>query len=254
VLPSTALSSFAGAADELREHEFSRLAAAVVPTVEALRSLALRQVRACVATMLERLGYELLTPETAADLVTIKDGKKYVVAFATPDLAPTPLGHLTRLHSAVIVANAAAGFFITPRGFTRDAEDYAATAPLKLVDGPKLVASIKRSMDGVTMPESYKAMCRRCGEIVNHTLDRAEAIPCNNGHPVAPTIARAALVIRKQEGGSTSRTYTPPRRYSRQEVRAHNAKYQARMRKRKPKTANPSPDAPELDPQYDDGL
>jgi hypothetical protein len=75
VRPSPALSNFAGAADELREHEFSRLAASVVPTVEALRSLALRQVRACVATTPERLGYELLTLETAADLVTIEDGK-----------------------------------------------------------------------------------------------------------------------------------------------------------------------------------
>lgn len=203
--------------------------------------------------MLERLGYELLTPETAADLVATKDGKKYVIAFARPtDIAPTPLGDITRLHSVVVAANAVAGFFITPRGFTLDAEAYAATAPLKLVDGTKLVASIKRSMAGVTMPESYRAMCRQCGEIVQHTLDHAEAIPCRNGHPVAPTIARAALVTHRQEGGSTtSRTYTPPRRYSRQDVRAHNAKDQARMRKRKPKAAPPSPDMPEPGPVYD---
>ena len=144
---------------------------------------------------------------------------------------------------------------LRPRGFTLDAEAYAATAPLKLVDGPKLVASITRSMEGVTLPESYQAMCRQCGEIVQHTLTGTDAIPCSNGHAVAPTIARAALVMPKQEGGSTSsRTYTPPRRYSRQEVRAHNAKYQARMRKRKPKTAAPSPEMPELGPDYDADL
>lgn len=206
--------------------------------------------------MLERLGYELLTPETAADLVMTKDGIKYVVAFATPtDLAPTPLGHLARLHEVVVASNAAAGYYITPRGFTLDAEAYAKTAPLKLVDGPKLVASIERSMEGVTMPDSYKAICRQCGEIVRHTLDHAEAIPCRNGHPVAPTIARAALVMAKQDGGSTSsRTYTPPRRYSRQEVRTHNTKYQARMRKRKPQTAAPSPEMPELGPEHDGGF
>jgi Restriction endonuclease len=254
VLPSPALSHCTSAADELREHEFTRLAAAVVPTVEFLRSLTGQQIRARVATMLERLGYELLTPEIAANLVTTKDGKKYVVAFASmTDLAPTPLGDLTRLHSTVVAAGAAAGFFITPRGFTHDAEAYAATAPLKLVDGPKLIASIKRSMADTTMPDSYQAMCRQCGEIVQHTLDRAEAIPCRNGHPVAPTIAQAALVVRKQEGGSTSsRTYTPPRRYSRQEVRAHNAKYQARMRKRRPKPAAAEPhDTPEPEPNAD---
>jgi Restriction endonuclease len=243
-------------ADALHAREFTRRAAAVVPSVDALRLLTAQQLRARAATMLERLGYEVLTPETAADVVMTKDGKKYVVAFATPtDLAPTPLGHITRLHSAVVAAGAAAGFFITPRGFTRDAEAYAATAPLKLVDGPKLVASIKRSMEGVTIPESYQAMCRQCGQIVQHTLDSTEAIPCRNGHPVAPTIARAALVMQKQEGGSTSsRTYTPPKRYSRQEVRAHNAKYQARMRKRKPPTGAPSPDIGEPVPEYDDTL
>ena len=195
--------NFDRAAEALRQREFTRLAAAVVPSVDALRCLTGQQIRARVATMLEHLGYELLTPEIAANLVTTKDGKKYVVAFASmTDLAPTPLGDLTRLHSAVVAAGAAAGFFITPRGFTHDAEAYAATAPLKLVDGPKLVASIKRSMEGVTLPASYQAMCRQCGEIVQHTLDRAEAIPCRNGHPalrVRPL--RATCEGRRREKG-----------------------------------------------------
>ena len=54
---SPALSSFARAADELREQEFSRLSSAVVPTVESLRLLGGKQLR-------------------AADLVAIKDGKR----------------------------------------------------------------------------------------------------------------------------------------------------------------------------------
>ena len=82
-------------------------------------------------------------------------------------------------------------------------------------------------------------MCPHCGDIVKHLIAGAAAIPCGNGHPVAPTFARAALVVRRPENGSASRTYEPPRRYSRQEVRAHNAKYQARMRKRK---TQPAPD------------
>ena len=126
--------------------------------------------------MLERLGYELVTPETAADLLAIKDGKKYLVAFAsTLDSLPVQANHLTRLHSAIVSNNAAAGFYVTTRGFSRDAEAYAATAPIKLVDGPKLVASIKRSMEGMPTLDSYRAMCRQCGEIVTHRLDRAEA-------------------------------------------------------------------------------
>jgi restriction system protein len=238
--------AFETAAAELRQREFARLASAMVPTLEGLRMLNARELRARVAMMLERLGYELLTPETAADLLATKDGKKYVIAVAsTTDQSATRPNALTRLHAAVINANAAGGFYITPRGFTRDAEAYAATAPLKLVDGPQLIASIARSMDGESAPATYKVMCRQCGEIVSHSLDRAEAIPCPNGHPVAPTIARAALAIRKEEGGSTSRSYTPPRVYTRREVNAHNSKYISKMKKkRKSRAISEPPSAP----------
>jgi hypothetical protein len=230
---------FDRAAEQLRQLEFTRLALATAPTIDGLRALTSKHLRSRVATMLENLGYELLTPETAADIVTVKDGKKYLVAFAsTTDIAPTQINHLTRLHSAVVEANAAAGFFITTRGFTRDAEAYAATAPLKLVDGPKLIASIRRGMEGTAAPNSYKAVCRQCGEIVQHQLDRAEAIACSNAHTVPPTIAKAALAVRRQEDGSTSRTYTQPRRYTRREVNAHNGRYIAKMKRRKPGAKN----------------
>ena len=82
-----------------------------MPTVDALRLLSGKQIRERAAAMLERLGYELLTLDTATDLVITKDGKKYVVAFAPPtDLEPTATGHLTRLHSVVVAGNADAGF------------------------------------------------------------------------------------------------------------------------------------------------
>ena len=178
-------------------------------------------------------------------MLAIKDGEKYVVAFAsTSDPAPTQANHLTELHRAVIATNAVNGFYVTTRGFSRDAEAYAKTAPIKLVDGPKLVASIKRSMEGLPAPDSYKAMCRQCGAIVTHRLDQKEAIPCKSGHPVAPTIARAALNVGARPGGSTSRTYEPPCPYTRREINAHNAKYIARKKKEwKPAAAkDPAPD------------
>ena len=232
-------------AEVLRQQEFARLAAATVPTLATLRFLNPTQLRARVAGMLERLGYELLTPETADDLLATKNGEKCVVAFAsTSDPLPTQANHLTELHRAVIARNAVKGFYVTTRGFSRDAEAYATTAPLKLVDGPQLVSSIKRSMQGLPAPDSYKAMCRQCGAIVTHRLDQKEAIRCTSGHPVAPTIARAALDVGARPGGSTSRTYEPPRPYSRREINAHNAKYIARKKKEwKPAAAKePAPD------------
>lgn len=45
-----------------------------------------------------------------------------------------------------------------------------------------------------------QAMCRQCGEIVQHRLDSDEARRCGNGHLVAPTIARAELVKPRPAG------------------------------------------------------
>jgi hypothetical protein len=233
---------FDHAAEELRRQEFARLSADTIPTLESLRFLNSRELRARVVTMLECLGYDVLTAETAKDLQAIKDGKKYVVAFAsTTDQLPTQANHLTRLHQAIMAASAAGGFYVTTRGFSRDAEAYARTAPIKLVDGPALVKSITRSMEGIPAPESYKAMCRECGEIVTHRLDQAEAIPCKSGHTVAPTIPRASLAVQMQPGGSTSRTYSPPRVFTRREVNAHNSKYIARRKKQRKPSAPKEP-------------
>jgi len=238
---------FAHDAEFLRQQEFERMAAATVPTLESLRFLNPTQLRARVAGMLERRGYQLLTPETANNLLAIKDGEKCVVAFAsTSDPAPVQANHMIELHRVVTDTNAAKGFYVTTRGFSRDAEAYAKTAPLNMVDGPKLVASIKRSMEDLPAPDSYKTMCRQCGEIVTHRLDRTEAIACKSGHPVAPPIALAALDVGARPGGSTSRAYEPPRHYTRREINAHNAKYAARKKKER-KPAAPKEPAPDYD-------
>ncbi|MFL9935414.1 restriction endonuclease [Paraburkholderia sp. RL18-103-BIB-C] len=242
---------FARAADQLRQEEFARLSRAIVPTVESLRLLHGPELRGLVVSVLDRSGYEVQTAPDAGNLVTTKDEKKYLVAIAPRNSsASIPVRDLMRLHDAVIEANAAEGFFVTTRGFTPDAEAYAATAPLKLMDGRKLVISIQRSMQGITMPDTYRAMCRQCGNIVSHHLDRAEARTCSNGHVVAPTIAQAVLIGRKQEGGSLGSPYTEPRPYSRREVRAHNAKYESSKRKTKSKkrTAKAQID---VDPEFD---
>jgi hypothetical protein len=100
------------AADELRKEEFVRLADAVPPTLEALRSLTPAQLRAEVTLMLERLGYLVHSDASAHDLVVTKDGRKYIVACAPPaDREPTPTRDLARLHAAVVAATAEGGFY-----------------------------------------------------------------------------------------------------------------------------------------------
>jgi len=66
-----------------------------------------------------------------------------------------------------------------------------------------------RSRKGVLLPQTYKAMCRQCGEIVQHQLGDDRARPCGSGHFVAPTIARAELVKLRQSGQPAAAALTP---------------------------------------------
>jgi hypothetical protein len=160
-----ALPDFAAAADALRRQELARLADAVTPPLEALRSLTPAPFRFEIALMVERLGHTVVTEPGAPNLVTVKDGRKFIIACATPaDSEPAGTGDLARLHDAVIAASAQSGIYVTTRSFTADARAYAASMPiLQLVDGKKLVESLKRSKHGAVLPATYKAMCRHAG-------------------------------------------------------------------------------------------
>src|ERR1700761_7244429 len=106
--------NFPAAADELRRQEFARLSAAVTPRPEAFRSMTADAFRTEIALMLERLGHSVVS--SVSDIVTTKQGRKYITACATPtDHTPTKAPALRRLHDAVIAGNAARGFYVTPR-------------------------------------------------------------------------------------------------------------------------------------------
>src|SRR5271166_978153 len=148
--------------------------------------------------MLERLGYEVITDPGSPEFVVTREGCKSIVACALPsDVEPVRTRDLARLHAAIINANAETGFYVTTRALTPEAEEYVATAAIRLVDGNQLAASMTRSREGSKLPETYQAMCRQCGQIIQHRLDWAGALPRANGHPVAPTIASATLFQRQ---------------------------------------------------------
>ena len=121
------------------------------------------------------------------------------------------------------------------RGFTADALHFAETAPVQLIDSAQLIRAMHRSRKGMALPQTYKAMCRQCGDIVQHRLSSDEAQRCGNGHYVAPTIAHADVVKPRQPpgpGGNMTGPSPAPRPLSRREIRAHNYKYEARMMKK----------------------
>jgi hypothetical protein len=237
--------NFRAAADELRRQEFARLSAAVTPRIEAFRSMTADAFRTEITLMLERLGHTVVSSVT--DIVTTKDGRKYVTSCATPiDQAPTKTPALRRLHDVIVASNAARGFYVTPRSFTPEAEHYAASAPIDLVDGRLLIRSMHRSRKGMLLPASYNAMCCQCGETVQHRLDKDEALPCRNGHLVAPTIARAVVVPHRAplaQPGAAAKAPKPARvskplnmslrAHRRRKIRAHNNQLRARVSKRR---------------------
>jgi hypothetical protein len=135
---------------------------------------------------------------------------------------------------------------VTPRSFTPEAEHYAASAPIDLVDGALLIKAMHRSRKGVLLPSSYKVMCCQCGQIVRHRLDKGDALSCRNGHLVAPTIARAALVPHRAppvQPGAAANAPKPGRiikplnmslkAQRRRKMRAHNNQMRARVSKQR---------------------
>jgi hypothetical protein len=221
-------SRFDSAAADLRRQELERLWDFVPPALTTLRSSTTGALRNAVALMLERLGYTVLNAPSASNLAVTKDGRKFVVACMSPAEAPTQSVAVARLHDAVIVAGAEAGFCISTRDFTQQAKDYAATAPIRLMDGDQLAAAMLRSIGGSAMPETYRAMCCQCGDVVQHKLGSTEALPCKSGHRVAPTIARAALLPPPQS--PTSHAAKPagasrrPPMSAKAKIQAHNAR------------------------------
>jgi Restriction endonuclease len=230
--------NIASAADELHRQEYAFLRAFVTPRPEQLRSMTIGELRIENALMWERLGHTLHTGPDAPELVTTKGERKFVTICANPaDLVPAGSAALRRLRDRVVALMAERGFYVSMRGFTEDAQHFAETAPVQLIDSAQLIRAMNRSRKNMALPQTYKAMCRQCGDIVQHRLSSDEARRCGNGHSVAPTIAHADVVKPRQPPGPGGKTTGPspaPRPLSRREIRAHNYKYEARMM-RKPR-------------------
>jgi hypothetical protein len=191
-----------------------------------------------IAGMWDRLGHSVASSPDAAEIATVKDGRKFVTISGNPaDPMPARFAAISHLRDRVVALSAERGFYVSVRGFTPDAQQFADDAPVQLMDCAELIRSMQRSRKGVLLAQSYKAMCRQCGDIVQHRLDSDEAKRCGSGHFVAPTIARSELVKPRQQQPATGRNVLAPtmRPLSRREIRAHNAKYEARMM-RKPRT------------------
>src|SRR3954451_15395770 len=117
------LMNFSGQATELRRAEIARLAACVPPSLGRLRSMTPMPCRTAVASMLERLGYDVINRPAAHDLIVTKDSRKMVVVWAEPaNIEPTGAPAIERLLETVMQQGAHSGFYVTARNFTQQAK------------------------------------------------------------------------------------------------------------------------------------
>ena len=225
----------AASAAELQLQEIARLRDAIVPRIETLRGMSLSGFRSLIALTLERFGHHIVTDPTAPDLVTTKLTDKFVTECAPPaTLTPISIVALRRLHDVVVATGASRGFLITTHSFTAEAEKYAEGAPLDLIDGRRLIKILNQSRKHILLPQLYKALCVQCGDIVEHKLDDDEARPCQNGHPVAPSIARAMLIPPRRAIATDQSTTPVMVQMSRSQIRAHNYRVRAKVFKKRP--------------------
>jgi Restriction endonuclease len=222
--------NFAADADELHRQELARLAAVLTPRPEQFRSMNIAAVREQSAGMWQRLDHDIITTPDAAELVTVKGERKFITICGNPnDPAPAGSAALRRLRDRIVAASAYRGFYISVRGFTAEALQYAETAPVQLLDCQQFIQALQRSRKGMVLAQTYKAMCRQCGDIVQHRLSSDEAKRCGSGHLVAPTIARGDLIKPRSQPGASQPGAAPALGpLTRREIRAHNHKVRAR--------------------------
>jgi hypothetical protein len=183
---------FADAADELQRREYARLAAAVTPRPEQLRSMTAAMLRVEAAALWDGLGHTIITPPDADELVHALGGRKYITICGNPvDPLPANAGALRRLRDRVVAGTADRGFYISVRGFTAAAQHFAETAPVQLLDCEQFIHALGRVRKAIKVSPVYQAMCHHCGDIVRHSLDDSRPKRCANGHTVPQPMARA---------------------------------------------------------------
>jgi Restriction endonuclease len=225
--------NFAASALELQRQEYARQKAAQPPRPEQLRSMPASELRGQAVRLWLALGHEMVTGPDAAELIHTRKGQKFITVCANPaDLAPTGSAALRRLRDRVVANSAERGFYISVRGFTAEARHFANSAPVRLLDCDEFIAALKRRIRKAS--PLYKAMCRDCGDIVQHSLDSSAPKRCINGHAVPQPMARGDFEKPPKSSGQpaiAALTIAPaiiryrdmsPKAQRRRAIKAHN--------------------------------
>jgi hypothetical protein len=205
----------AASAKRLKSEEALRFEQAIVPSIAELRRLSPQQFEDTIASMFERLGYAVRqTPysnDYGRDAILMKDGEKFLLEckkYAEDGLSGRP--DLQKFHSAIISDKAKRGFFVTSGRFTSGAMEFAATAPIDLIDAHELLRLMFKSLNGASQDDSYSSKCLECGDVVKHHIRSPTIAMCRNSHEVRATLSIDDIL----------RTYTGAQRGARRRGRS----------------------------------
>jgi tetratricopeptide (TPR) repeat protein/transcription elongation GreA/GreB family factor len=167
--------------------------------IEELRLLSPRDFENVIARMFELMGFAVkqtpLTNDGGRDAILTKDGKTFLLEckkYNDGNVSGRP--DLQKFHSAIMTDDAVSGFFVTAGGFSQEAVAFSKTVPIDLVDQYDLKRMMFESSPDAINDDTYRSMCRDCGEIVNHRLRTPRYVRCCNGHRVAPTLSIELVV------------------------------------------------------------
>ena len=225
---------FEAAADELQRQEYARQKAAQPPTPEQLRSMTVPELRGQAVRLWLALGHEIVNAPDAGELIHTRRGQKFITMCGNPaDRAAANSAALRRLRDRVVAVSAEKGFYVSVHGFTAEAQHFAGSAPVRLLDCREFIAPLKRRIRKVS--PLYKAMCRDCGDIVQHSLDSSAPKRCIQGHAVPQPMARGDFEKGPQQPGqpatpAPAAILTPiiryrdmnPKAQRRRAIKAHN--------------------------------
>ena len=171
-----------------------------MPRIGDFLSLHPRDFETVIAGTFERLGFRVKqTPfvkDGAVDAFLWKDDKQFLLECKRySDGVLVGQRDIRMLHSAINENNANGGYFVTTGRFTKDALRFASSVRITPLDQDALLRLIYESAPAATNDDSYRSMCRQCGNIVRHKLRDPRAQQCPNGHRVSPTLDIQSVIL-----------------------------------------------------------
>ncbi len=198
---ANAIKKIKSEAETLRHNEHSRLSKQMNHDLDKLLSLSPEEFEGSIAAMYRALGFAVqrtpLSNDFGRDLILTKDGKTTFVE-CKRYARDKPIGRpaLQKFYAAIVTMQADAGIVVTTSNFASTAEKFALENNIVLIDGAKLLKLMAQAFPRSSEADTYRQMCRRCGDVVTFDLRKADMkLTCRNEHSVSRDLSKDLLLI-----------------------------------------------------------